>query len=102
MSLPTDVRLNTTLTAVLPTEALIDIVYVDRMELIGGDSGVKDGQVWTGEISVGQARQKLKRAFYKFLEIEWVKPELAVAEAQKRNRPILAIVMWGDLDDQSC
>jgi hypothetical protein len=40
--------------------------------------------------------------FYRFQEIAWVKPEQAVEEARKQNRPILAIVLWGDLDDQSC
>jgi hypothetical protein len=102
LSVPTDVSLNTTLTVVLPTEALIDIIHVDKMELRGGDAKAGDEYAWTDQVSMEQARKKLKRAFYKFMEIQWVKPELAIAEAKQQNRPILAIVLWGDLDDQSC
>lgn len=102
MSLPTDIGLNSTLTYLLPTEALIDIVHVDQMELVGGDVSRRTVHDTTLAIPVAEARGKLKESFYKFLEIEWVKPESAVAEARNRNRPILAIVLWGDLDDQSC
>ena len=52
--------------------------------------------------TLAEARAKLKGSFYRFLDIQWVKPELAVEQAREQNRPILAIVMWGDLDDQSC
>lgn len=102
LAVPTDLGLNTTLTAVLPTEALIDIVHLDRMELIGGDSGAAMESGWTREIPIDEARRTLKRPFYKFLDIEWVDADLAIGKARELNRPILAIVLWGDLDDQSC
>ncbi|MFQ5733942.1 MAG: hypothetical protein ACE5KM_18545, partial [Planctomycetaceae bacterium] len=101
-SLPTEKSLNATLTAVLPSEALIDIVHLDRMDLRGGDLSALESSAWTREITPAEARKKLRGAFYKFDDIQWVKPERAVAEARKQDRPILAIVLWGDLDDQSC
>ena len=102
LSVPTNVTLNAMLTAVLPGEALIDIVHLDRMELTGGRPAARKKDGWSQEITLTAARRKLKGTFYKFVEIQWVKPETALAEARKRNRPILAIVLWGDLDDQSC
>ncbi|GAB4143504.1 MAG: hypothetical protein Tsb009_14650 [Planctomycetaceae bacterium] len=101
LAIPTEMSLNVTLTAVLPEEALIDIIHLDRMELAGGKPDAFM-QPWPKEIALSTARMKLKKTFYKFLDIQWVKPENALAEAKKQNRPILAVVMWGDLDDQSC
>jgi hypothetical protein len=102
LALPNDIGLNVTLTAILPTEALIDIVYLDHMQSVGGEvAELEPDDAQTG-ISIEDARQRLKAMFYRFQEIAWVKPEQAVEEARKQNRPILAIVLWGDLDDQSC
>ena len=100
--MPTNVSLNATLTAILPSEALIDIVHLDRMELTGGRPASPKEEGWSQEITLTAARSKLKGTFYKFVSIQWVKPERALAEARKRNRPILAIVLWGNLDAQNC
>ncbi len=102
LSLPKDLGLNVTLTAVLPSEALIDIVHLDRLELVGGKASFGEERAWTREMPLQAARKKLKGAFYKFIDIQWVKPESAIAKAREQNRPILAVVLWGDLDDQSC
>jgi hypothetical protein len=102
LSIPTAIHLNATLTAALATEALIDIVHLDQMELVGGDVSTLKTQTMANGISLETARANLKRVFYKFLDVDWVKPEMAVAEARKQQRPIMAIVLWGDLDDQSC
>jgi hypothetical protein len=102
LSVPTNTSLNATLTAVLPSEALIDIVHLDYMELTGGRPAVWKEDGLSQQITLTEARRKLKGTFFKFADINWVKPERALEEARKQNRPILAIVLWGDLDDQSC
>ncbi|MEO1998203.1 MAG: hypothetical protein ABGZ17_23410 [Planctomycetaceae bacterium] len=102
LAVPSDVSLNATLTVIVPREALIDIVHLDRLELQGGSPVGDKPQEWTREISLDEARRKLTANFYKLSEIQWVPSDVAVAVAQKQNRPILAIVLWGGLDNQSC
>lgn len=102
LAVPSDLRLNATLTAVVPREALIDIVHLDRLELHGGSPKGGKQQEWTTEISLAEARRKLMASFYKLSEIQWVSSDVAVSMAQEQERPILAIVLWGGLDNQSC
>jgi len=79
-----------------------DIVRVERMELASADSADPDGLDWTESIDMEAARLKLKQSFYTFAEIDWVPWSEAVEQARERHKPILAIVLWGALDDQSC
>ncbi len=102
LAVPTDLSLNTTLTRMLDREALIDIIHVEQFELVAGQPPDPAELTWSSQIETSAAREKLKRQFYKFLEINWVKPELAAEEAKRRQKPIMALVLWGDLDDQSC
>lgn len=99
--LPTDRALNTTLTVVLPAEALIDIVRVERMELRGG-AEASDEVRWTSAIDDDEAARRLRSAFYKFADIQWLPLEQAETAARESDKPIFAVVLWGALDDQSC
>jgi hypothetical protein len=69
------------------------------MELRTGDDSEFE---WTDNITRAIARTKLTQAFYSFVSIDWVPPEKAVAIAHEQNKPILAVVLWGGLDEQSC
>ena len=102
LGIPTDEGLNATLTVALPTEALVDIVHVDRMELIGANGGQRPEIDWTDQIELSDAEMKLKKLFYGFMEIEWVPAEDAISLAEAQQRPIFAVVLWGGLDEQSC
>jgi hypothetical protein len=79
-----------------------DIVRVEQMELVGGNRDLPDSLVWSEAIDIEQAQHKLKSAFYVFENIQWVPWNQAVQIAGDRQKPILAIVLWGALDDQSC
>jgi hypothetical protein len=79
-----------------------DIVRVEHMELTGGDSTVVNGVRWDQFMELAQANAKLAHEFYKFNDIAWVPTEKALSVARESKKPILAMVMWGSLDDQSC
>jgi hypothetical protein len=106
LALPTDKALNVHLT--VDASALgyggqaHDIVRVERMELTGGDARLADRVAWDKALTPAEAQRRLAKVFYKFLDIDWVPLEQALAEARRRDRPIFAVVSWGSFDDQSC
>ncbi|MFN0052386.1 MAG: hypothetical protein ACKV0T_09345 [Planctomycetales bacterium] len=79
-----------------------DIVPVARMELASAAAGEGPTPEWAEEIDETLAKRKLKQAFYAFEEIDWVPWDQAPARATAADKPILAVVLWGALDDQSC
>jgi hypothetical protein len=103
LALPADGSLNAHLTASLaPYGEHHDIVHVDQMELVGGDPELPKSLQGNGTMELSQARVQLARQFYKFKTIDWVPFERALALAHERQKPIMAMVLWGALDDQSC
>jgi hypothetical protein len=103
LGLPTDKSLNVHLTVFLPPYGEHhDIVRVEHMELEGGDSKVADGTKWDSSLEVPQAQARLTHEFYKFNDIAWVPTDKALEAAHQRQKPIMAMVTWGSLDDQSC
>jgi hypothetical protein len=103
LGLPTDKTLNVHLTASIPSIGEHhDIVRVDHMELEGGDAKAADEGKWTGAIDPAEARAQLTHQFYKFNDIAWVATDKALAVAHEKQKPIMAMVTWGSLDDQSC
>jgi hypothetical protein len=102
LSVPHDKALNTTLTVRLETEALIDIVNVESMELTAGDPQAAEQVEWSEALEPAVAEKILKQHFYRFVDIDWVPPEQAVAKAQELDKPIMAVVLWGNLDEQNC
>ena len=79
-----------------------NIVRVDRMELTGGERELVADIDWEHAIEADVARHKLKKVFYKFMDINWVPAGQVLEAARESNKPIFAMVMWGALDDQSC
>ena len=79
-----------------------NIVRVDRMELTGGERELVADIKWEHAIEADVARHKLKKVFYKFMDINWVPVGQVLEAARESNKPIFAMVMWGALDDQSC
>lgn len=102
LSIPHDKGLNATLTVRLETEALIDIINIEQMELVGGDAEIATRLFCDESLDLDVAHQRLKQAFFKFLDIEWVPPERALAKAQELSKPVMAVVLWGCLDEQNC
>lgn len=102
LGIPTDRTLNVTLSAILPREALIEIVLVRQMELRSIRDAGSLSIDWAEALDLAEARHKLKEAFYGFMEIDWVPAEQALSLARKNDKPIFAVVTWGAIDDQSC
>jgi hypothetical protein len=102
MKIPQDKPLNVTLTLVRPdVEALIDIIHVESMELSGGDTDVEK-LVWDESVDLQKAHTELKEVFFRFMDIDWVPPTEALAKAKELGKPVMALVLWGCLDEQSC
>lgn len=101
------VNLNILLTFPLPDDSgkeVTNIVFerIETMDLSGGDAAVLARTDGPDALLVAEAHARVKRAFYKFLDVEWVALEQAVATATALGKPILAAVLTSPLDDQSC
>lgn len=77
-----------------------DIVYVPRMELVGGT--FPDDLEWDREISMEDARERLAKRFYGFANIDWIPFDRVREEARRTGRPMHIMVLFGTLDDESC
>jgi hypothetical protein len=109
MRVPGDlsVNLNILVTFFLPGDPrkeVTNIVFerVETMELVGGEREALARVPAEGALPLQEAELRLKKAFYKFFDIEWVPIEESVATATRLRRPILAAVLTSPLDDQSC
>lgn len=79
-----------------------DMTFVPRMELTLPATETPEEIVWSHAISISEARRKLALRFYKFAEIDWCPIQTAPARAKTTQRPIHAVFIWGQLDDESC
>ena len=79
-----------------------DMVFVPRMELLATPTQTSDNIKWKDAITPKEARRRLELKFYKFAEINWLPLAMAVAESEKTQRPIHAVLTWGPLGDESC
>jgi hypothetical protein len=102
IAVPQDQALNATLTVGLESEALIDIVHIDAMQLEGGDAAIADQLTWDQSLNLTEAATQLKSLFFEFMDIHWTNPEQAMELAAQSGKPILAVVLWGCLDEQNC
>ncbi len=103
LELPTDRLLNAHITVSETSQSQSHwIVRAGALELAGGDPKLADTIEWEEEVSEKWALHRLALQYFKFLDIEWVRPEESLALAQATNKPILAVVLKGALDDQSC
>jgi hypothetical protein len=109
MHVPTDKSVNVDITLAFklpkrPKKQVSNIVFerVDPMQLSGGDAELAARVDWQDEIELEDAHHRLKRAFYKFMDIDWVPPEKMIAIAREARKPIVVVVLTSPLDDQSC
>jgi hypothetical protein len=89
-----------------------DIGWVPHMKLASPvtESGTKDGEAdestwtrtWTSSIPDAEARLRLARGFYAFARLEWLSFGDAYRRARERDKPMLVVVLFGTLDDESC
>jgi hypothetical protein len=103
IGVPTDKGTNIHVTSWTSDDLRFHITHrVDRMELTGGSPPGRAGVQWTDQITMTQARDKLAALFYKFKDIHFLPFDQALAAARKQRKPILAVVLLGALDDESC
>ena len=79
-----------------------DMVFVPRMELLATPTQTPDDIKWRDVMTPEEARKALELKLYKFAEINWLPLEAAVAESEKTQRPLHAVLTWGPLIDESC
>lgn len=75
---------------------------VARMALRGGNRPALEGVAWKDAMSLAEARDRLRRCFYKFLDIDWVPFDDVLEVAKAHDRPIFAVVLTSPLHDQAC
>jgi len=76
-----------------------DIGWVPRMELTSGDPPAFE---WSRELALDEARLALRRAFYRFAQLDWLPFEEAVLRARQEQKPLHLVLLFGVLDDDSC
>ena len=93
----------------LNADSLIEVVEVPRMELlfIPDRHNKKLHQKWqkarwTKKVDETKLRHKISQKFYAFQKIRFVPFRTALVQAQRQNKPIHVIVIFGPLDDQAC
>ena len=80
-----------------------DIVFVPRMELVGGAASRPEGDMgWSRCVDEAKARLEMKARFYKSDQIEWLSVDDAARRSKETGKPIHLIAMFGALDDESC
>ena len=76
-----------------------DIGWVPRMALATPD--VAPVAEWSSSISDAEARLRLARCFYPFAGLDWLSFGAALSHAHELDRPVLVVVLFGTLDDES-
>ena len=99
LSIPTKYGLNVDMNG---ADDRVDIQLVSQMELVGGNAGRLKEIQWETHTPQEEAERALQRAFYRFMEIEWVSVDESVVRARENQKPLNIIMLWGVLDDQSC
>jgi hypothetical protein len=73
-----------------------------RMELLGGNPAVADGENWTASISDEAAWDQIEKELYGFRKVEWVAFEQALEAARRAGKPLHVVSIDGTLCDESC
>ena len=78
-----------------------DIGWVPQMSLV---SPAPPGLAppWASSITDEEARLRLARWFYPCARLEWLPFGAALARAYEQEKPLLVLVLFGTLDDESC
>jgi hypothetical protein len=76
-----------------------DIGWVPHMELA---STVQPAPTWQTVIDDSDARYRLAALFYPLARLEWLPFDIALERAKQQGKPLLVVVLFGTLDDESC
>lgn len=79
-----------------------DILFVPRMELVGGEPLDVTADPGAASIPLEDVRDRFAKKFYKSAAIDWVPFSEARVAARKEGKPIFLLVIFGTLDDESC
>ncbi len=80
-------------------DAIVGLALIPRMELKGGQMPEVE---WEQEVSEEAARRQLAQEFFPFEALDWLPLKEAISRSQVEEKPILAVVIEGALNDQSC
>jgi hypothetical protein len=81
---------------------ITDTGILPRMELLGGNPAVADGQNWTASISDEAAWDQIEKELYSFRKVEWVAFDNALETARRMGKPLHVVSVDGTLCDESC
>ena len=73
-----------------------------RMELLGGNPAVADGQNWIASIADEAAWDQIEKELYPFRKVEWVAFDKALEAARRAGKPLHVVSIDGTLCDESC
>ena len=79
-----------------------DIVYIPKMELMGGNASLRETIEWRTVLDEGEAAERLARRFYRFLNVDWADLETAIGRSRLEDKPLHVVILFGTLDDESC
>lgn len=81
-----------------------DIVFVPRMELVGGQTARAEDEVesWARSVPGAELRSEIRSRYYLADRIEWLPVDEAARRSKDSGKPIHLIAMFGALDDESC
>jgi hypothetical protein len=51
---------------------------------------------------LAEARDALRRAFYRFSQVEWLDFASAVERSRAQRKPLHLVILFGSMDDESC
>lgn len=112
MYVPTDKKLNVDMEWITDVKTAasmqVDIGFLPQMEIKMVASSNQnldktvEGMTWTKEVPETEARRKLEVTMYPFKQVPYYKFTDSFDRAQKENKLVHSILLWGALDDQSC
>lgn len=79
---------------------IADIGRIPRMEV--RSRSLRDDVPFDRQITLAEARQKLRRQFYPFARVEWLELEAAWKRVKATGKPLHVIALFGSLTDESC
>jgi hypothetical protein len=81
---------------------IADIGHIPVMRLTAGDRAVLTPELAACGVPLGEANVKLRQAFYRYAEAEFLSFPEAVAASAFLGRPLHLLILFGTLDDESC
>ncbi|CAN7995538.1 unnamed protein product [Ixodes hexagonus] len=80
----------------------VDIGHIPEMALTSVGTSPPSNAKWDYEMAMEEARRALDQAFFPFLNVPYHNLTTAAALARQERKMIHSVVLWGNMDDQSC